>query len=461
MSNIETINLAAQELVRIANEMSVITSKAHVTKADEMRHQELLARYSALKLGATPQEIARAHTESLRKELGLPRDYTSWNGRSDREYRDSWYAFVHGRDAEVRSEFRPRPEFDTEKRTSFQSTSEWGNVIGSSYAGSGYFVPADYDRRLFSSLASVDGIADAANCNVVETVRGAAMTTPAVDDVTETGSPATGTPNASVRVDQTTLSSNGFVRSGSVHWGASPTYRSGIVYVACELEQDSAFAMQAMLDEVFMRRHALGFGAECITGSGVEQVNGVSGVPYGLLQAISDHSQTIPTVTAQNPVNYGGSTNNYPYSTLLQDLQRLWKSLPKQYRSKTDAKFYMSSGTAFIVMQALSSNVRGGTSDYFGYDRLFGHEIVLCDSMADASNQSSPAIAVTSAIVFANSKYLLARHVKNASYIRRFTQNAGAIEAGLTGFESFFRADFRPMLYDSIQPPVAVLNFPS
>jgi HK97 family phage major capsid protein len=467
MSNrIESINLTAQRMVEVVNEMSSITTKATVTKADEMRHQRLLAEYSALKGGATPQELAKATTESLRKELGLPRDYTSWNGRSDRESRESWLAFVQGRDAEVRSEFRPRPEFDTEHRnTSYQSTSEWGNVIGASYAGSGYFVPADYDNTIRASLASVDGIADKNNCTIIETVRGAAMTSPSIDDVVLSGSPVVGTPVASVRVDQSTSSSNGFVRTGSAVWGATPTYRSGIVYVATELEQDSAFTMQTLLNEVFMRRHALGYGAECINGSGVAQTDGVSGVPLGLLTAITANAATIPTVTASNPVSSAGYINNYPYSLFLSDLQRLWKSLPKQYRDgfqgRNDAKFYMSSGTAFVVMQALSSNVKGASADYFGYNKLFGHDIVICDTMADASDQTSPAVAVPNAIVFANSKYLLARHVKNASYIRRFTQSANAIEAGLTGFESFFRADFRPILFESTQPPVAVLNFPA
>jgi HK97 family phage major capsid protein len=464
-SHIEAINQRVEGMAELFAELNRITSGTTITKQQEARAAALQSQISALKSGLTPTELAEAHMHSLRKELGISehdlRNFKSWNGRNDKEYRESVFAFLTGRDEDVRSEYRPRPEFDTERRTNFQNTSEWGNVAGASYAGSGYFVPADYDKRLFASLASIDGIADAENCNVVETIRGAAMTTPAVDDVSlNNSSPITGLPIASVRIDQSVSSNVQNVRTDSVQWGACPTYRSGIVYCAVELEQDSAFAMMALLDAVFARRHALGYGAECINGSGVqENTSGVSSVPYGLLTAITANSGTIPHVTASNPVLYGGSLVNYPNSLLIQDLQRLWKALPKQYRSKQDAKFYMSSGTAFVVAQTLS-NIYKGVSDYFGLDKLFGHDIVLCDSMPDMSDPASPAVAVSNAIVFANSKYLLARHVKNASYIRRFTQSTNAIEAGLTGFESFFRADFRPMLFDSIQPPVAVMNFP-
>ena len=111
----------------------------------------------------------------------------------------------------------------------------------------------------------------------------------------------------------------------------------------------------------------------------------------------------------------------------------------------------MSSTMALEVAQQLE-NVNRSAGNVYGLDRLFNREVCICESMPAAG------AGVAKAIIFANANYILVRHVKNASHIRRFTQSAAAAEAGLVGFESFFRADARPMLWDSVQPPVASLN---
>ena len=173
----------------------------------------------------------------------------------------SWHAFV------ARGEVR----------TSYASTSELGTVTSLSTNGTAAsFVPPNYDRTLWASLPAIDGIVAPSNCNTIETLSGASMTTPAIDDVQ--GSPLVAVKSA--RISEAYQSSNGFVRSGGIKWSAAPTYRSQIVYCATELEQDSAFELLHMLNLTFNRRHALGFSSEVINGSGIAESGSTSTVPY-------------------------------------------------------------------------------------------------------------------------------------------------------------------------------------
>jgi HK97 family phage major capsid protein len=416
------INVSNVAILELLDEMKIaetLSAKEKLTSQEERQYSTSLAKISLLKQGVSSHDIALAKIERLQKELGLPVG-SERSVPENAELRAAWTAFVGGRFHEV--------------RTNFQATSEYGQVTGLTQSGSGSFVPPDYDKRLFSSLAAVDEILADGNCNVVETLTGAAMTTPAIDDVS--GSPLVSV--ASVRVDEANQSTNGFVRAGSVRWGAAPTYRSGIIYCATELEQDSAFALLNLLELAFNRRHALGFGRDVISGDGTESSDGVSGVPYGLLTALP----SVTNITAANVL-----TGNF-----IDDLVRLFFTLPVQYRR--GAKFYMSSSMALQVAHELE-NVNRSTGTSNGFDKLFNRDVVICESMPTATAGNA------NAIVFANPNYLLVRHVKNASYIRRFTQSQNAIEAGLIGFESFFRADARPMVFDSVQPPVASLNLHS
>ncbi|HUE57098.1 MAG TPA: phage major capsid protein [Candidatus Udaeobacter sp.] len=413
-------NLAVVELLQELRTAENLASKEKLTASEERQYTNSLAKISLLKQGVSSQEISRAKVEQLRSELGLPIDMRI---PQDSELRSAWSAFVR----------------QAETRTDYQATSEWGNVTGLSWTTAAgdkgaAFVPPAYDERLFASLAAVDGIVESGNSNVVETVSGAAMTTPSVDDVA--GSPVSAV--RSVLVSEATQGAVQGVRATKVAWGACPTYRSGIVYVATELDQDSCFAMLSLLEEVFNRRHALAFGADMISGSGVEAIGGTSGVPLGL--------------TTNLPASTNITSVNTVSGNFIDDLISLYKTLPRQYRR--GAKFYMSSGTLLDVARQLESATRS-KGDANGFDTLFGREIVTCDSMQDA------AAGVQNAIVFAHPDYILQRRVKNGALIRRFTESQGAIEAGLVGFQGFFRADARPMLLDSVQAPYASLNIKS
>jgi HK97 family phage major capsid protein len=417
-------NIALEELLAEMERAEVLASKENLTAQEERQFTRATQNIKLLSAGITGQEIGRAKVEKLRQELGLPSDLRRTR-YANAEARAAWTEFC----------------LKQEVRTSYQSQVEWGNVVGLTQGTQGgYFVPPEYDSRLFASLAAVDEVLADGNCNVVETTSGAAMTTPAVDDVS--GSPLVAV--ASSRIGEAVESdlTTNYVRAKSVQWSTAPTYRSGIVFCSTEIDQDSNFAMLTLLEEVFNRRHALGFGREVINGNGAPASGGTPTVPYGIRSACP----TSTNITANNVV-----TSNF-----IDDLRRLFFALPVQYRRA--AKFYMSSNTQQAVAESLETVLRS-KGDKNGFDTLFNRDVVVCDSLPDYRLSDSPVAGNSKAILFADPKYILVRHVKNASYIRRFTQGPVSFsEAGLVGFQSYFRADAQPMLYDSVQPPVASLN---
>ena len=247
-----------------------------------------------------------------------------------------------------------------------------------------------------------------------------------------TGSPLVAA--KSVIVGESISNSYGFVKADSVQFGATPCYRSGIVFASTELEQDSAFNLLQLFEQVFNRRHSQAFGADMINGAGTLASGSGPGVAYGITSALP-----------------AGTTVTSASSTLaLSDLETLYTTLPRQYRK--GAKFYMSSDTLLVVSKLVESANRNNSGTL---DKLFNRDIVTCDSM------NNSAAGATATVVFAHPGYILQRRVRGSAFIRRFSQGGdtlGAIESGLIGYQSYFRADARPMLYDSVQPPVASLN---
>jgi HK97 family phage major capsid protein len=171
-----------------------------------------------------------------------------------------------------------------------------------------------------------------------------------------------------------------------------------------------------LLERVFAQRHALAFGA----------------------QAISNVVAQLPTV--QN-VTSGSTTLDHF------DFQALYKALPKIYRSQ--AVWYMNDDTSADLMKSLEANARDMIERP---DQLWGCSIAVCNSLPAFS------AGTKNVVLFANPEYLLQRRVTNGTYVKRYKEAAGLIEYGLCAYESFMRADFQPILFDSAFPPVAVMN---
>jgi HK97 family phage major capsid protein len=437
MSYIDITSIAFEQHRKLMDEHRSLTSgdPKKFSAQNEARAARLLYEAKTAKESCDPEEFRSATMNYFLREAGLkelPR-----KSSAPVERREQWLKFHKTGENDLRG---------IETRTNAQQSSQWGRVSGltyTDYAGDGtgsqggVLVPSDYDARLFASAAAIDGIIAPGNCNVLTTSRGGACTTPSFDD-TSNSSPAA--PTRAVRIGEAVQSQQpstggAGVNFDAVLWGACPTYRSGIVYVAMELDQDSIFAMGDVLERVFFRRFALAFGADCITGSGVEQVNGTPGVPLGL-------TTSLPASTAITSVT----------STLaLSDLETLFFTLGYQYRGQ--AKFYMSDTTRLAVAKLVSTaNRNNGYTDSF--DTLFGKEIVTCNSM------NGPTAGSDNAVVFLHPDYYMRREVVGGQYIRRFQETA-AIEYGLIGYQGYAMLDARPVLFDSILPPVASLNIHS
>jgi hypothetical protein len=100
MSKLETVNLSVKEIVRLTLEADSITAKATISKADEMRHANILATISMLRAGVSPQELAAATVAGLRNELGI-KDAPAVRRRSAEV--EQWRAFLNGNEVESES----------------------------------------------------------------------------------------------------------------------------------------------------------------------------------------------------------------------------------------------------------------------------------------------------------------------------------------------------------------------
>ncbi|HET8923623.1 MAG TPA: phage major capsid protein [Candidatus Acidoferrum sp.] len=433
MSNrITVINQTYQELRGCIEQAEQLASKPSLSPQEIRLHATLLAKISMLKQGISADELRRAELERLAQLAGeespeaiIERAHKTKTPESEQRAREWMLFHKHGEQGEQRADFK--------------TTSQWGRPQGAQTytdptstgtgAVGGYLVPAGFQDRLFAAMATYDEILDDGNSTVWNSDNGAGGVTPCWDD-TGTSSPVAFT--KSTRLGETVQGSVNPVRFRAVNWSSTPTYRTGIVLVPYEMEQDSFMAFGDILEKVFQQRHKLAYGADCMTGSGVGAVGGVPTVPQGLLTAI-------PASAQQTSAS----------STLaITDLENLYNALPKVYRP--NAKFYMTDNTRLLVHKLFESSTRSGWG--FNGELLFNSKVVVCRSMTDWS------AGVSNAIVYASPDYLMQRRVKNGSYVRRYTQLANYSEYGLYGYEGFMRADFRPVLFDAFQPPVASLN---
>jgi HK97 family phage major capsid protein len=393
-------------------ELDALSSLDRPTEQQKNRMSYLYSVQATLRQGVSEQTINRALLAKLKREIGLHEDANIDQLRvSNPAMLSEWRNLVHTE----RQLFRADEEY--------RDVDTGGNAVGSqsiSYTSGGtggYFVPQEYDSRLFQSLAQYDQILDSVNCNVIQTLTGRPMTTPSVDDAT--GSPAA--MQQSFIVNESTQVTEAGIVAGKLSWQATPKFSTGIVRVSRELFDDAFEPIAAILERVFAQRHALAMGFYAIQGNG-------SGQPQGLVTALP--ASTVVTSAT---------------STLaLTDFEAVYAQLPQVYRGQ--AKWYMSDSVRNVVTKLLETAGRPmiGPAEY-----LLGKQIVICESMAVAG-AGNAAVAV-----LASPNYLLQRRVAGSTITVTKERYA---DYGQWGFQSFSRFDAQPMLFNSAFPPVASLN---
>jgi HK97 family phage major capsid protein len=414
----EVINLQLQQITRLFAEANAITAKTTMTKADELRHSAILAELSMLRAGVSPAELAQARVEEIRGSMGLPKSFVP--PKQTRARYEEWRSFIANKDESV------------EFRTDDQTSGQWGNVVGVTYGGGpasdgtggGFLIAPQYDRRLFNSLGQYDEVILEENCNTWYSATKAAATTPCLDDVsgspasfnksTHTATEAGVTASVDSNTNQVVQALTVPTKAKKVSWKACPEWKSGLIRVSIELDQDSFEPTVDWLEAMFAQRHAIGFGG----------------------YAVAQIQAALPSV--QNVTSNTSTLDHF-------DFQHTYKALPPVYRK--GAIWLMHDDTRAALTDSLEANARPMIE---GPLVFMGKRIVICNSLnAEAPNASAVAVLV-------NPNYLLCRRVKAGTFVRKYVERYA--DFGEVGLQSWMAADFATALMDSAFPPCSVLN---
>lgn len=414
-----TGNIAVEELLAEMERAEVLASKDKLTPAEERQFTRSTQNIKLLAQGVTGQEIARARVAKLNKELGIEQAGIT----IPRNAVEEWRGFLLGDGWKVsrRDHIGNASQMSCEMRVDLQSTSQWGRPTGQSYDGptsSTALIPASfYADRLFSQLTDYDEILDADACTVWESDKGSAGPVPYINDVS--GSPVSF--NRASKVDESVQSTTVPTKAGALEFGKTPTWRTGKIQVALELEMDSdLFAANVqMVEAIFAQRTALAVGADAAAN-----ILSNIGAAYNV-------------------------TSNSSSALAVADLISLYYALPHIYRR--NAVIACSDSVAKQITLAYEAAAR----------TLVGPiEEVLRRTIKTCPSFPTFAAGNVGAVIYAKDR-LIQRRVKNGTFVRRYKE-AGGVEYGLTVVEGFSRVEVQPLNFnDANFPPCAVLNIHS
>ncbi|HVA17671.1 MAG TPA: phage major capsid protein [Candidatus Dormibacteraeota bacterium] len=422
---VEVSTPALIELRNTIEEAERLSSKEPFAKREEQRMAFLLTKIKLLKEGATPNQIAKAEAERMYKAAGLAHIPTP-----NYEVEMEWRACLEGRSGVVGNPTdgeigEPLTRSEVEKRANEAGQQSITYTQG---PAGGYFVPFQFYQRLTETMKQYDQIFDDAYSNIIETESGSPITLPILDDVS----------HASTLVGETIQSGESDFVAGGLEL-KSYSYRSGISYVTLELLQDSGIPWATLLELTFARRHARGVGAALVNGTGSSQ-------PTGLLTAALAAGAAV-TIAGGSATNDGSaSTGANSIGSL--DLWNCYKGLNKAYRA--GACWAMTDDTFVSVSSLLDKMGRPLMHLSHGNEAmLLGKPVAICPSMPEIG-------ATDNSVIFYNPAYFYTRRVLKGMYVRAFSETR--VEYGLTGFESWYRADSSLAAPDSSFVPAAVIQ---
>jgi HK97 family phage major capsid protein len=395
--------LALNDHLKHYNEL---VNKRHHTKEDERKMAYLQTAISALKAGATIEQVDEARTKSIADHFGI----TLPAKPSDREIEArGWQAFVEKRDM---SEGSPLARLGT-------------------YNGLGYFVPTGFWAQLFPALAKADCLLDESTVTVLKTKNGAPITVPVLGDIE----------NVATCIDEAASQTPADIHStGQAILGAY-SYKTPRFVASIESFQDAdtALGVVDLFKSTTASRLARGIGRDLVNGNG-------SSKPLGLIPSLE--AVGVPFVTASgSAVNSGGSETgatslgSEEFAAAIQNIDQAYVDSPK-------CAWLMNRKTLISVSSIINkfgdslNLVHWVDSQPF----IFGVPVKICPSMDDIGASKVP-------VVLGDGSYWCTRLVtdENAG-IRQYTEATGLVEYGNVGLSCFLRADGE-LLYRDIDSP--------
>jgi HK97 family phage major capsid protein len=419
------VNNQMEALMSVFTELEQLSTALHPTDQQKNRMSFLLAKQSMLRQGVTEKELNRAHLDRLLREVGQE---DRMPGDPDESVNRAWGARVK------------------ELRSVYPSSNVAGTQVINYTEGSegGYLVPQAISARLYETMKQYDQIFDYAN--VIETENGNNLPLPVVDDVATSAvlvGESTTEPNAqsfTTSTDTDLVNSAPITNLGVQQIGAA-SFRSGMVVLSRELEQDSAFPWGVLLEKVFAKRFARGIGSYLTTGTGL------NGQPTGLITAVLA-SGVNPVIASGSSSNDGSGAANATVGT--QDVASLFGSVDQAYRMK--GVFFMSPNSFVSLMKLLDKNGRPIINFINNTPFIYGRPVALCPSIPSIGS------AGNNVMLFGDPDYFVQRRATGMTNIRRYTQKYGLAETFSVGYEAWMRVDSKLLAPNSAYLPFGVLQ---
>ena len=316
-----------RELSVLIQEASTLSNKPNWSKQDERRNAWLLSAISAVKNGATLQEVDQERLNEVQLRNGLP--LTSIIDK-------------HALPTEQRTQAQLFRHFVRGERRDIEGAPMLAHI--GTYTGLGYFVPTEFFNNVFNSLKAHDFLFDEDSVTMVRTANGRAITVPTMDDsendasvITETGS------QTSVDVAHMNQAELGVYSYASRRWT-----------VSLEAFEDlpSTFSAMNLFQNFTSKALARGIGRDLVTGNG-------TGKPLGLLPSLLDAG--CPVVQASgSAVNTGGAETGAD-SLGSQDFEQALSTLDPAYLNEKTA-WAMNNYTLNSLRRLVNKVVQRSTS---------------------------------------------------------------------------------------------------
>jgi HK97 family phage major capsid protein len=263
----------------------------------------------------------------------------------------------------------------------------------------GYLVPQEFHNEVIAGMAQYDPLLDENVCTVVQSKDGSLRpyTVPGLDLSTF----------AAAKVSETSQQNEQTAPDVTGTALGSYTYRASFG-ASIELEEDMFEPTQALMNEAFGVGMARGIGADLVDGNG-------SSAPQGVLTGAVD--STITTGAAG--------------VIAATDIENIFFSLNRFYRSQPKAAWVMADATYELVRKAKDSNNRPLINVVNDVEVLMGKPVRVSPSM--------PSAAGSTGIVFGD----LSRYVVRVSRlsVQRSINTPGYAEKGRALYTGIMRAD--------------------
>lgn len=399
--------------------LSILTAEAlelgnrsHLSKQQERRYRAVIAGISAIKAGATLQEVdqERLNQEEIAAGLTPTRLRT---GRLNAEQR--------AKAVFMQELFKGGTSVGAKEVCGgyeFRAGETEGNALTGigTYTGLGIFVPTDFYANVVSSMVEHDALYDEDVVTVTKSTNGHPLRIGNYDDganeatLVGEASDQTGNQVDLGNPDQTVL--------------GAYSYRTPIHKFSMEVFDDleASYTAYALFERFASDRMARGIGKILVTGNGVNQTTGLI-TALELLGA--------PSVTASGSGANDG-VGSSPVGSA--DMANLWGSVNRQYRESPKAGWLMNDST-LTALSAIVTKYGQPLVDFrTGCPMILNKPVHVSPSMPSTGSK------VAGPVVFGDLSYWFTRLVSDQMTRIRVLKET-YIENGQYGIQMFMRAD--------------------